>query len=131
MAQHFLLSKQAKTLTLAQVFRMSDAEAEAMFKRIRWAATNGEPACSHCGSLDAYDSQAQTLGPATADRHPRAQGTRGRPGASVRTAQCRMPARPACCGVRRGRSDRPGFFRVCPSPEFREGGDSFPVAFAP
>ena len=55
MAQHFLLSKQAKTLTLAQVFRMSDAEAEVMFKRIRWASTNGEPVCSHCGSLDAYD----------------------------------------------------------------------------
>jgi transposase-like protein len=54
-SQHFLLSKQAKTLTLAQVFRMSDAEAEVMFKRIRWAATNGDPVCSHCGSLDAYD----------------------------------------------------------------------------
>src|SRR5437879_1033172 len=34
---------------------MTDAEAEAMFKRIRWADTNGEPVCSHCGSLDAYD----------------------------------------------------------------------------
>ena len=55
MSQHFLLSRQAKTLTLAQVFQMSDAEAEATFKRIRWADTNGEPVCSHCGSLDAYD----------------------------------------------------------------------------
>lgn len=55
MAQHFLLSRQAKTLTLARVFRMTDAEAEATFKGIRWADTNGEPVCSHCGSLDAYD----------------------------------------------------------------------------
>ena len=30
MAQHFLLSKAAKTLSLAQVFRMTDTEAEAM-----------------------------------------------------------------------------------------------------
>ena len=33
MAQHFLLSRQAKTLSLAQVFRMSDAEAEAIFRQ--------------------------------------------------------------------------------------------------
>ena len=32
MAQHFLLSRPAKSLSLAQVFRMSDAEAEAMFE---------------------------------------------------------------------------------------------------
>jgi hypothetical protein len=32
MAQHFLLSKAAKTLSLAQVFRMTDAEAESTFK---------------------------------------------------------------------------------------------------
>lgn len=55
MAQHFLLSRQAKTLTLAHVFRMSDDEAEATFKRIRWANTSGEPVCPHCGSLDVYD----------------------------------------------------------------------------
>jgi transposase-like protein len=55
MAQHFLLSKQAKTLTLAQVFQMTDAEAETTFKRIRWADTNGAPVCAKCGSLDAYD----------------------------------------------------------------------------
>ena len=53
--QHFLLTRQAKTLSLAQVFQMSDAEAEATFKRIRWADTNGEPVCPHCGVLDVYD----------------------------------------------------------------------------
>ena len=34
---------------------MSDAKAEETFRRIRWSETNGEPVCSHCGSLDAYD----------------------------------------------------------------------------
>ena len=55
MAQHFLLSRTAKSLTLAQVFRMTDAEAEATLKRIRWDQTNGDPVCSHCGSLTVYD----------------------------------------------------------------------------
>jgi transposase-like protein len=55
MAQHFLLSKAAKTLTLAQVFRMSDAEAETMFRRVRWADTDGAPVCPSCGGVDAYD----------------------------------------------------------------------------
>lgn len=54
MSQHFLLSRQAKTITLAQVMRLSDAEAETMMRRIRWAP-DGKPVCSHCGSLDAYD----------------------------------------------------------------------------
>ena len=35
MAQLFLLSKAAKTLSLAQVFRMSDEKAEEMFRLIR------------------------------------------------------------------------------------------------
>ena len=55
MAQHFLLSKAAKTLSLAQVFQMKDAEAEMAFRRIRWADTDGQPVCPHCGGIDAYD----------------------------------------------------------------------------
>lgn len=55
MAQHFLLSPAAKTLSLAQVFRMSDEEAETMFRRVRWADTDGAPVCAHCGGLDAYE----------------------------------------------------------------------------
>src|ERR1700720_4707034 len=57
MAQHFLLSKAAKTLSLAQVFRMSDAEAETAFKAIRWADTNGAPVCPSCGSVEAYEAR--------------------------------------------------------------------------
>jgi transposase-like protein len=55
MSQHFLLSKAAKTLSLAQLFRMPDEEVETLFKVIRWPETNGEPVCSHCGGVDAYD----------------------------------------------------------------------------
>src|SRR5712675_1480075 len=57
MAQHFLLSRAAKTLSLAQVFRMSDAEAETTFKNLRWADTDGAPVCPICGSLDAYEAR--------------------------------------------------------------------------
>ncbi len=55
MSQHFLLSRQAKTLSLAMVFRMSDAEAETAFRSVRWPETAGEPVCPACGSLGAYD----------------------------------------------------------------------------
>src|SRR6266852_2353519 len=55
MAQHFLLSRAAKTLTLAMVFRMTDPEAEAAFRNMRWPTTAGEPVCPSCGGLDAYD----------------------------------------------------------------------------
>src|SRR6202167_962239 len=55
MAQHFLLSSAAKALSMASVFTMKDDQAETAFRRIRWAATNGEPNCPHCGGTDAYD----------------------------------------------------------------------------
>ena len=56
MAQHFLLSSAAKTLSLARVMGMSDAEAEAAFCKVRWPETAGEPICPHCGGLDAYEN---------------------------------------------------------------------------
>jgi transposase-like protein len=34
---------------------MSDAEAEAMFCKVRWPDNEGKPVCPHCGGLDAYD----------------------------------------------------------------------------
>jgi transposase-like protein len=55
MGQHFLLSKAAKTLSLASVFQMKDEAAEMAFRRIRWADTDGQPICPHCGGIDAYD----------------------------------------------------------------------------
>jgi len=53
-SQHFLLSSKAKTLRLADVLRLSDAEAETAFCKIRWQDTQGAPVCPVCGGLDAY-----------------------------------------------------------------------------
>jgi hypothetical protein len=59
MTQHFLLSRPAKTLSLAQVFRMTDTEAEAMFRKVRWSETDGAPVCPHCGGLNAMNAAAR------------------------------------------------------------------------
>jgi transposase-like protein len=63
MAQHFLLTRQAKTLSLAAVCRMKDDEAEMTFRRIRWHETDGAPVCPHCGGVDAYDCRRLTGAP--------------------------------------------------------------------
>jgi transposase-like protein len=55
MAQHFLLSAAARSLSLAKVLRMSDEAAWEAFKDIRWASTQGEPVCPRCGCLDIYN----------------------------------------------------------------------------
>ncbi len=63
MAQHFLLTKAAKTLTLGQVFAMTAEEAEATFRRLRWPDTDGAPVCPHCGGLDGYDCRRKSGNP--------------------------------------------------------------------
>jgi len=60
MAQHFLLSRAAKTLSLASVLRMSDAEAETLFRKVRWPETDGASICPKCGGLDAYEFRRHT-----------------------------------------------------------------------
>jgi transposase-like protein len=54
MAQHFLLSTAARTLTLASVARMSDEKAERVFIRLRWADNGGNAYCPHCGGTTVY-----------------------------------------------------------------------------
>ena len=54
MAQHFLQSAKARSLSLASVAQLSDDEAADLFAKIRWPDTNGEPVCPHCGSPSAY-----------------------------------------------------------------------------
>ncbi|MEA2879666.1 MAG: hypothetical protein QOF14_4862 [Hyphomicrobiales bacterium] len=61
MAQHFLLSTAARSLSLATVARMSDEEAHDAFRLIRWSDTKGEPVCPRCGCLDNYRYQARKL----------------------------------------------------------------------
>jgi hypothetical protein len=45
MAQQFLLSSAARSLSPAKVLRMSEAEAENVFARLRWPQTDGKPVC--------------------------------------------------------------------------------------
>src|SRR6266581_724747 len=57
MPQHFLLSSAAKSLTLGQVARMSDGEAERVFIRLRWSDNSGEAFCPKCGCTICYVSR--------------------------------------------------------------------------
>jgi transposase-like protein len=56
-AIHFFQSKAARSLSLAQVFRLTDLEAETKFREIRWSETAGEAVCPHCGGLDPYSAR--------------------------------------------------------------------------
>jgi transposase-like protein len=53
-AQHFLLSIAARTLSLSKVMRLSDDLAFETFKSIRWASTEGRPVCPKCGCVESY-----------------------------------------------------------------------------
>jgi transposase-like protein len=55
MAQHFLLSAQARTLSLGKVLRMSDDQAFDAFKSLRWSENEGAPICPRCGSVTIYE----------------------------------------------------------------------------
>ena len=61
MASHFLLSAQARTLSLVQVARMSDDQAHATFRALRWHETGGDPVCPHCGCCAAYEFRTRRL----------------------------------------------------------------------
>jgi len=54
MAQHFLLSAKARTLSVTKVARMEHDEARQVFQAIRWAANDGEAYCPRCGCVDCY-----------------------------------------------------------------------------
>ena len=54
MAQHFLLSAKARTLSLRSIFAGGEEKAFAMFCQLRWPETDGKPVCPRCGSLDHY-----------------------------------------------------------------------------
>lgn len=53
--QHFLLSAQARTLSLKAVFRMSDNDAYRLFCEMRWPETEGEAVCPRCGCFETYN----------------------------------------------------------------------------
>lgn len=55
MAQHFLLSAAARTLSLKAVFRMGEDQAYDTFRKLRWAETDGDAVCPRCGCVETYD----------------------------------------------------------------------------
>lgn len=55
MAQHFLLSAAARTLSLKAIFSEGEDTAYARFRRLHWPETDGAPVCPTCGCLDIYD----------------------------------------------------------------------------
>ncbi len=54
MAQHFLLSAAARTLSLRSVYQGGEDKAYETFCRMRWTGTEGKPVCPRCGGLDPY-----------------------------------------------------------------------------
>lgn len=54
MAQHFLLSAQARTLSLRSIYAGGEDKAYGTFCAIRWHQTEGKPVCPRCGCLDSY-----------------------------------------------------------------------------
>ena len=54
MAQHFLLSADARTLKLKTIYRMSDTEAFEAFTKIRFSDNSGAPYCPECGCVEPY-----------------------------------------------------------------------------
>lgn len=61
MSQHFLLSRQARSLSLARVARMSEIEARDCFRQIRWNDTKGEPVCPRCACMGVYSYKTRAL----------------------------------------------------------------------
>src|SRR5688500_12348130 len=61
MSSHFLLTAHTRTLSLAQVARMSDDQAHPTFRALRCHETSGEPVCPACGCLAVYEYQTRRL----------------------------------------------------------------------
>jgi transposase-like protein/predicted RNA-binding protein YlxR (DUF448 family) len=55
MAQHFLLSAAARTLSLKEIYKGGEDAAYQTFRRLRWPQTNGEAVCPRCGCCETYD----------------------------------------------------------------------------
>ncbi|API59032.1 IS1595 family transposase [Tardibacter chloracetimidivorans] len=55
MTQHFLLSAQARTISLKAVFTMGEDKAYETFRQMRWPETDGEAVCPRCGCVEAYE----------------------------------------------------------------------------
>lgn len=55
MAQRFLLSAAARTLSLKSIYAEGEQAAYRRFCALRWPETGGRPVCPVCGCIDVYD----------------------------------------------------------------------------
>lgn len=55
MAQHFLLSAQARTLSLKAIYKAGEDAAYETFCKLRWQETGGKAVCVKCGCTETYD----------------------------------------------------------------------------
>ena len=69
MAQHFLLSAKARTLSLKTIFRMTDDEAHAHFTAIRFADNGGAAFCPRCECTAVYTYAARRIWKCKACNH--------------------------------------------------------------
>lgn len=53
MAQHFLLSSQARSLSLVDLIKLSDDQAHELFKTLRWGKSDNDMVCPTCGVVHA------------------------------------------------------------------------------
>ncbi|MGW8202461.1 IS1595 family transposase [Sphingomonas bisphenolicum] len=53
--QHFLLSSQARTISLKAVFTMGEDKAYETFCQMRWPENEGEAVCPRCGCVETYN----------------------------------------------------------------------------
>jgi len=60
-AQHFLLSAAARTLSVKAIARMSDAEATAAFRAVRFAESGGRPVCPYCAFDAIYEYRQRAI----------------------------------------------------------------------
>lgn len=54
MAQHFLLSAAARSLSLKSIYQMGEDKAYETFCEMRWADTDGDAVCPRCGCVESY-----------------------------------------------------------------------------
>lgn len=54
MAQHFLLSAAARTVSAAKIMQMPEEQVEALFCGLRWPETKGAPVCPKCKCTTCY-----------------------------------------------------------------------------
>lgn len=54
LAQHFLLSKEARDLGIKQITRLTEEQAFALYVTVRFAHNGGKPQCVRCGAQNPY-----------------------------------------------------------------------------